>query len=176
MEIQTLFGLINTLDYYKLLKVTSKARPREIKVAFLKESKQFHPDRYFSIEDEELKSQVTSIYKRIAEAYYVLRRDVKRKAYDEQLADPKTKALRLQQTDKNIPAGAAEVVTKHPNAKKFYLLANICIDNEDYSGAEMNFQFALRFEPNNEALKDKLEEARDSRYKKEMTKEPYKIR
>lgn len=176
VEIQALFDLLDTLDYYKLLKVSSTAKPHEIKKAFLNESKRFHPDRYFSIEDDVAKRQVTSIYKRIAEAYTVLRRDVKRSAYDQQLADPSVDALRFQQTDLNIPSGAAEVVTKHPNAKKFFLLAAICIENKDYSGAEMNFQFALRYEPDNQALKDKLEEAREARYKKEMTGDPYKIR
>ena len=45
------------------------AAPRkEVKRAFLLRSQEFHPDLFFNEKDEDLKRQVTTIYKRVAEA------------------------------------------------------------------------------------------------------------
>ena len=45
----------------------------------------------------------------------------------------------------------------------------------DFSGAEMNLQFALKFEPANDGIAKKLKEAQEKHKAKGDTKDPYKI-
>ncbi|MDQ1394792.1 MAG: molecular chaperone DnaJ [Acidimicrobiaceae bacterium] len=61
-------------DYYKVLGVSSSATDKEIKTAYRKLSKQYHPDAAKGSEDR---------FKEISAAYDVLGDDAKRKEYDE---------------------------------------------------------------------------------------------
>ncbi|RUM59923.1 MAG: J domain-containing protein [Persephonella sp.] len=61
------------MDFYKLLGVSPNASKEEIKKAFRKKAKKYHPD--LNPENEEL-------FKKIIEAYETLSDDIKRKEYD----------------------------------------------------------------------------------------------
>jgi curved DNA-binding protein CbpA len=174
MEIGALAGLLDRMNYYQILKVAPQALPKEIKMAFLSQSREFHPDRYFNVGDEELRTNVTTVFKRIAEAYQVLRNPKHRAAYDKQIAEAEPR-LRFDFKEQKPPSGAVEATAKNPQAKKFLQMALNCLKKKDYSGAEMNFQFALKFEPNNDTIKKKMEEARAEKEKASASKDPYKI-
>lgn len=173
VTIETAFSVLDELSYYQILNVDGQARPADIKRAFLKRSQEFHPDRFFNVDDDDLKHQVTAVYKRIAEAYQVLRNPDYRAEYDKQIAENPAE-LRFQLKDKK-PAGTVEATAKNPQAKKFLQMALNCLKKKDFSGAEMNFQFALKFEPNNETIKKKREEARAMKEEADSHKDPYKI-
>src|SRR5258708_27040424 len=64
-------------DYYKVLGVDRKARDAEIKSAFRKLARKFHPDVNPNNKDAELK------FKELNEAYQVIGDAEKRKKYDE---------------------------------------------------------------------------------------------
>src|SRR5437764_439428 len=64
-------------DYYKVLGVSSSATDKEIKTAFRKLSKQYHPDANKGSEER---------FKEISAAYDVLGEPAKRKEYDEDRA------------------------------------------------------------------------------------------
>lgn len=64
-------------DYYKVLGVSSDAKPEEIKKAFRKLARQFHPDQNTANPEAEAK------FKEISEANSVLSDAEKRKEYDE---------------------------------------------------------------------------------------------
>src|SRR5258708_12743032 len=68
-------------DYYKVLGVDRKARDAEIKSAFRKLARKFHPDVNPNNKDAELK------FKELNEAYQVIGDAEKRKKYDELGAD-----------------------------------------------------------------------------------------
>src|SRR5262249_31131067 len=72
---------LDTLDYFELLGVATTATAAEVKRAFYSESRAYHPDRFFHLTDEAFKAQVHEVYKRVTEAYYVLRDDVRRRKY-----------------------------------------------------------------------------------------------
>src|SRR5688572_19439494 len=63
-------------DYYEVLGISKSADKKEIKKAYRKLAKEFHPDRN-KAEDAETK------FKEVQEAYDVLGDDDKRKAYDQ---------------------------------------------------------------------------------------------
>lgn len=64
-------------DYYKVLGVSKDAKPEEIKKAFRKLARQYHPDQNKANADAEAK------FKEISEANSVLSDPDKRKEYDE---------------------------------------------------------------------------------------------
>ena len=45
IEVETLYGLLGELSYYKLLLVETDCRPEAFETAFRKESRSRHPDR-----------------------------------------------------------------------------------------------------------------------------------
>src|SRR5688500_8184710 len=85
-EILAMTRVLAGMDYYQILKIDRAAKLPEIKKAFFRESQSYHPDRYYGSSDSELKEAVTTIYKRLAEAYAVVRDPEMRAMYDQQLA------------------------------------------------------------------------------------------
>lgn len=67
---------MNKKDYYEVLGVTKGADKKEIKKAYRKLAKEFHPDRNKASDAEEK-------FKEVQEAYEVLSDEDKRKAYDQ---------------------------------------------------------------------------------------------
>lgn len=68
---------MNQKDYYKVLGVSEKAAPEEIKKAYRKLAVKFHPDKNPGNKDAE------SRFKEISEAYYVLSDPKRRGEYDQ---------------------------------------------------------------------------------------------
>lgn len=67
------------MDYYQILKVGRTARPEEIKSAYRKLSRKYHPDNA----GEQAKEQ----FEKVQEAYAVLGDEKKRAAYDGKLEE-----------------------------------------------------------------------------------------
>src|SRR5699024_12114620 len=65
------------IDYYKILGVQKSATPAEIKKAYRKLARKYHPD--VNPNDEEAEAK----FKQLSEAYEVLNDPEKRKKYDE---------------------------------------------------------------------------------------------
>ena len=76
IEAQALAQILDELDYFQILKIAQHASPVEIKAAYYRESRAYHPDRYSTLPPGELKDNIGRIYKRINEAYVCLRDDV----------------------------------------------------------------------------------------------------
>ncbi|HEY0756121.1 MAG TPA: DnaJ domain-containing protein [Ktedonobacteraceae bacterium] len=72
------------LDYYKLLGVASGANAAEIKKAYRRLARQYHPDLHASTRDEQIK--------RLNEAYEILSDARKRMAYDKLLREARERA------------------------------------------------------------------------------------
>jgi len=71
------------IGYYGILGVSSTASAGEIKKAYYKAAKKFHPDRHFSFADAEINSKLSDIFSYVYEAYATLTNPVKRTDYDE---------------------------------------------------------------------------------------------
>src|SRR5881394_624996 len=81
IEAQALAQVLDELDYFQVLKIGQNASPPEIKAAYYRESRAYHPDRFSTLPQSELKDNIGKIYKRINEAYVCLRDDTKRTKY-----------------------------------------------------------------------------------------------
>lgn len=71
-----------TLGHYEVLGVKDYATISEIKSAYYKVAKKFHPDMHYYLTDASLKSKLSDIFACIYEAYATLSNPQKRKEYD----------------------------------------------------------------------------------------------
>ena len=55
IEAQALAQILDELDYFQILKIAQHASPVEIKAAYYRESRAYHPDRYSTLPAGELK-------------------------------------------------------------------------------------------------------------------------
>ncbi len=163
VEVETLSTLLDQLNYYQLLKVEPRATQAQVQAAFFRESRRFHPDRYFGVDDPEFAQAVLAVYKRIAEAYGVLKDPMLRKAYDQQIASGRSVRFdRAAYEEASRKVAGPEGDARTSQGRKFLLLGLDRMRRKDYSGAVMNLQFAVNAEPDNEALKAHLDKAREA--------------
>ncbi len=73
-------------DYYQLLQVPSAASGAEIKAAYHRLIKQYHPDRHSESEFGWIRSESERMSRRLSEAYQVLSDAARRRRYDRELA------------------------------------------------------------------------------------------
>lgn len=159
-----LHASLGELDYYQILKVSQDASPTDVKRAFYRESRSMHPDRFYHLTDAETKERIVDIYKRITEAYYVLRDDAKRRRYTAEINGPeRAQKLRFTEASEAETKAAAkkqqeEEIGTHPKGRQFYATAMGDVGAERWGAAERNLKMALTFEPQNPRYKSKLAE------------------
>jgi len=163
-ELQRLYETLDSSDYFEILQLPQSAGTSEIKRAFYRESRIYHPDRIFHLTDMAPKQQLGDLYKRITEAYYVLRDDAKRKKYLADITGPE-RATKLRFTEASETEQKAEVVKAredefgtNPKARQFYKTALADIEKQNWSAAERNLKMALTFESSNAKFKEKMAE------------------
>jgi len=155
IEVETLAEALDHLDYFAVLKVPQTATPAEIKSAYHRESRVYHPDRFAAVPDERFRGLVGRIYRRINEAYTVLRDDARRNKYLADVSGPDRAAkLRFTEVDEAEVREAQkrkveEQMGQTPNGRKFFTAALSDIQAGRWEAAERNLRMALMYEPQN---------------------------
>ncbi len=133
-------GVLNRLDYYRLLGVAPGVSRSELKKAFYKIARKFHPDRNRDA-DETVSAALYDIYKRLNEAYGVLGNDDRRKAYDENLKQGK---VRLEQDIRlSMFSKKPEDRIKSRQARDFYVQAKEALEQGNLIQADLCIKLAL---------------------------------
>ncbi len=159
MEVETLAAVLDQLDYFGVLKIQQTATPAEIKAAYYRESRAYHPDRYAALPSAELKEMIGKIYRRVNEAYTVLRDDRKRLKYLADVTGPeREKKLRFTEADEAEVKEAQkkkieEQFGQTPNGRKFYTAAL-----KEIEAALRALRSALMYEPGNARFKEQAAE------------------
>lgn len=149
-------------SYYGLLGLPDRAPHHKIQKAFDTLSMRYHPDRYSKYTDEawgkKLYGKVNALYKLLTEAYGVISNRRLRKKYDAALDRGE---LRLDSDEAN-PSDqgptSLEEIGNTDKSRRFLRMAQSDLAKGDTSSAKQNLQFAASMEPDNEAIKEKLEE------------------
>lgn len=161
VEVQALVQVLDELDYFQILKVAQTANPSEIKQAYYRESRAYHPDRFFQVADQALKDAVGRIYKRINEAYVILRDDAKRTKYAADISSPeRQKKLRfVEASEQELKKDKEQEIGATPQGRKFFQAGLLDLSAQRFSSAERNFKMALTYEPGNANYKARRDEA-----------------
>jgi tetratricopeptide (TPR) repeat protein len=93
-KIQEAHEALRHQDYYETLRLNKEATRDEIKRAYFRLAKEYHPDRHFQAGLEEFTPQLEALFRRITEAYDTLLMERKRKEYDTELAMKRTPGRR----------------------------------------------------------------------------------
>ena len=153
-EICALSRMLDRMDYYRLLRLERSAPASAVRGAFQKMRREFHPDAYQN-RDEEIRTAVSRIAKRVNEAYQVLRDNTRRKSYEEGLGrgelrfDPKAEAATKE----------ARVAGGHtPKGKRFWNDAIRFEREGNIPGAINALKMGQTYEKDNPDFAKKLEE------------------
>lgn len=93
-KIREAYGALQHQDHYETLHLNKEATQDEIKRAYFRLAKEYHPDRHFQAGLEEFTPQLEALFRRITEAYDTLLMERKRKEYDTELVIKRTKGRR----------------------------------------------------------------------------------
>jgi tetratricopeptide (TPR) repeat protein len=105
-EIQTLLEQLSNLDHYNALGLGANAKASDIKRAYFKAAKKFHPDALARLGLEDLREDAARVFGRIAEAFETLSDPSKKAAYDAGGSDaPEIDTARLAQAETSFRKG-----------------------------------------------------------------------
>jgi DnaJ-class molecular chaperone len=172
---------MDSLDYFQVFQLDQNASPKDIKNAYYRESRIYHPDRFAKLPDEGLKEKINSIFKRVTEAYVVLRDDAKRAKYISDIAGPdREKKLRYteeSEAEKKAEQRKAveEQIGTTPKGRECYKLAMKDFDARRWEPATRQLKMALMYEPANALYKEKLKAA-EAEYDKTRPKNDFRIK
>lgn len=152
------------LDYYTLLGIDARATAADVKRAFRKFARRYHPDR-FSDAEAGKRDRATAIYRRGSEAYQVLTDPRTRAAYDEAL---RRGELRLDATardratrePRDEPAERTGPPIHSPQARLFFEKGVQAAHQGEWRKCWNLLQSALELEPGNEFLMSRIEQVR----------------
>jgi DnaJ-class molecular chaperone len=160
-EVRALAGLIDELSYYDILELKPEAPASEVRRAYHRVSRRFHPDANRRLQGA-ARDALEQVAKRVSEAYQVLRDGRRRKAYDGELSGGRQR-LQLVEAEARADRRSVEDHLGHtPNGRRFFGLARSDIDNGDLTAAQRNLKMALTFEPQNASFRRKLEEVQQA--------------
>ena len=113
-EIENLLGNLGSLDHYSALGLDEAASTIQIKKAYFKAAKKYHPDALARLGLDDLKGPAAQVFARIAEAFETLSDADKRKAYDAgDSGEPEIDTARLAQAETSFRKG--EILAKMGN-------------------------------------------------------------
>jgi curved DNA-binding protein CbpA len=84
-DISRMIHFFSSADYYEVLGVTLRSSSADIKTAYYKLAKKYHPDRFRQPEQADLRSKVEALFAKVTEAYETLNDPIKRSTYDDRL-------------------------------------------------------------------------------------------
>ena len=178
MSIEQRAAALDELDYFEILRIPYQAGATEVRAAYHRESRVYHPDRFAALPSPELRALIGRVYRRVTEAYTVLRDDDRRKRYLADVTGPERKAkLRFTEAEETAvkeqqKRRIEEQLGQTPNGRMLYAGALKDLEQGQWDAAERGIKFALIYEPANARFKELLAQIERSKPKVD----PFKIK
>lgn len=133
-------------DYYALLGVSGTSRLPEIKAAYYRLAKQFHPDRFYGVEDPVVREKVDIIFTAINVAYETLKNSRTRQEYDNAPLERKSvPTSTVKSTAESVTNISPEALAKM--AEDYYRKALKAHEGGDYVSATQFLKSATQISP-----------------------------
>ncbi len=176
-KILSLYKQLDELTHYQLLGVDRRAKSKEIKRAYFKVSKDYHPDSYFRKNIGTFKRKVNALFKAISNAYDVLSNEQKRLAYDatlpyeptpEEMEEAKRKEeaqardQRLREERKKRLLKRMPMARRKAQARQHFEEAKTARADRDVLKANNEIRIALSLDPDNSTYEAFLQEVAPS--------------
>ena len=152
---------LDQLDYYTLLGIADEAPIPEVKRAFRKFARRYHPDRFAGAAADKIE-QAAKIYRRGSEAFQVLTDPEARKAYDRALARGRTR-LTAEERDRagraqvEVPVKKAQPI-KSPQALAYFKQGVEAAHDGDWRKCWRYLKAARESEPGNEIRQTRFDD------------------
>lgn len=168
-KVRSLYLELENLNYYQLLGIKQDISAEDIKKAYHRMAKEYHPDKLFRDGDVELRKRLQSIFAEITEAYKTLSAPRLKRDYDARLKswqaevaksepDGGDKAVRSRPPkppEKPTPAPAKNPFMDNVlKAKRLYEGAVTEIRRKNYASARQNLRLATTLDPYNSKYKE----------------------
>lgn len=125
------YAKMENKNYYEILEINRKASPEEIKKAYLRLVKSYHPDKFEHLPlGKDIMQKVSHIFQKIQIAYDTLSDPDARASYDEALSTPDLKEM-IDQTEAIV------------NAEISFKKGEILLKRKKYDEAEKYFREAV---------------------------------
>ena len=164
-KIEKIFNEYKNLTHYEILDIPKFTNAEEIKKAYYKQAKEFHPDRHFRLPDD-IKDKLQLIFSYINEAYTTLINSKSKEEYDRSLVlkepanlSPQERARkkfeegRLAFWNNNLLKAERffryAVYADNQTGKYHYYYAKSLFKLEKYKEAEQTIRHAIKLEPSN---------------------------
>jgi curved DNA-binding protein CbpA len=160
------YRALDGADYYAVLGVPRDADEAAIRRAYYGRATQLHPDRLVGA-PEPGRSQATSIFKRVAEAYQTLGDPELRRIYDRTLDEGGEKRLTISNRLSIRPREDGWFL-RTEGGRKHYLAARQALEEGSIPMARLNARIAIQHEgeiPELRSLLDEIERADPARSK-----------
>jgi DnaJ-class molecular chaperone len=161
-QLKALAQSIDGLDYFQILNLPATASGPQIKTSYYALARALHPDKFYHIQEDELKGAVHKIYKRVTEAYTILKDEPKRIQYLRDIQGPdRAKKLRFNEAseqEQKEQQRQATRVAKTPKGEQMYNASMVALQNGKLDEAFKAMQSAVLMEPGNAELKRLLGE------------------
>ena len=152
---------LEKLDYYTLLGVDPGVSIPDVRKAFRKFARRYHPDRFAGGDPDKI-ARASQIYRRGSEALQVLADPVSRRAYDRALKAGKRRLTADDAERAQIRQRAAAAPKKDappirsPQAEAYYRKAADAARSGRWRDAWKGLKAALEIEPNNPLIESRL--------------------
>jgi curved DNA-binding protein CbpA len=174
--------------YYEILGVEPSASPREIKRAYFRLSREFHPDRYFRREIGPFAERFQRIFRKLLEAHEMLSDPMARAEMEKSLAqgavrepeparttetrvDPREAQRRLrvdpreaQRRLRQVTAQAKVVTARRQKAKHYFETGMAAFRAERWLEAAASVRLAIAFDPGNDSYRESFAEVQQRAY------------
>ena len=150
--------------YHEILGVTPDAGVRELRRAYFKLSKEFHPDRYFRRELGPFAERLQRVFRKIAEAFELLsdpaaRKEMKTSVDGAPAAGPATPRLRGRTTPHAFSLLARIGRERRRKARQYFELGRASIAEEHWVEAAQHLRLAIACDPANQDFKEPFADA-----------------
>ena len=154
-------------DYYSILGVAKDASSEEIRAAYRKRSKEYHPDQYFRKLPQETLQELQKAFQKMTEAYKLLMKPDQRLKYDISInnyANPKAMRAAMPHVKRQKQFERAYKKAISPRMERineFMLAADDDFKEGKYNAAKNKLKIAQAMDPLNPLIRKKLKKVQN---------------